>query len=801
MQNLNSIWNADKPEKERIRAFWLDLSEYERKQLVKLEKEAVLKKIKEQQKQACSCSVCGRKRSVIEEELEILYDAYYEELENFANDQAKGQTNPHPHSQLRNFSKSIYLLILNLKKDRRYHHSHHHDEEDEEDSEDEYDQESEENGSMHEFGSSLTVKGGILTVADDFLKNDGKKFLDLMEQLAEKKMRQMDDENNDSDWGRNYDEEEDEEDEEYEDEDEALTEEQRMEEGRRMFQIFAAKMFEQRVLAAYREKVAQECAAQLLNEEAERERQLQLREEKKQKLLEKKRLKKKLEKQKKDEEKERLERERQIEEERIRVEKEKALEAERQRREAERQKKETERLKREEAERIKREAERLKKEEEKRKQKEAEDRKRQLKEEKERKIKEKEELEKKLLKEKEEQELKQIEEYKKKVEEKKLKELELKKKRELEEKKLKTDYDLKQLEEKIKIEKDLIESRIKLEAEEKRKILNNKAILKQQQPINNNLSLLNQSPVQKQARLTNDAPTLLQQQLQNVTIGHPQHHLPHDIDILQLTSPPPASTSPIGLSNPLPNPGYLNPSLPINTLGLPQPPEFTEYVHQLSGHYGQQQLAYNQQAQGNFLPFNYVPVTNPNQSGFLRNNNINELLQVGTGVNNNNSVNNTFLQHQQLPQQYPVVSLESSPQIQQQQIRTFQQQQLHPLNSTTTSPTLQNQFSSRFVNEMGNGVGNANTAFFGQIQQQTPIPQQSVGVIGQNKKVGLKNKASFNGMKNVENESFFNSSTSMVNENNSNFCGSLALGGEVFNSNLPGKSSIWSFAPGDRAWP
>lgn len=38
-------------------------------------------------------------------------------------------------------------------------------------------------------------------------------------------------------------------------EEEILTEEQRMEEGRRMFQIFAARMFEQRVLQAYREKV------------------------------------------------------------------------------------------------------------------------------------------------------------------------------------------------------------------------------------------------------------------------------------------------------------------------------------------------------------------------------------------------------------------------------------------------------------------------------------------------------------------------------------------------------------------
>lgn len=34
-----------------------------------------------------------------------------------------------------------------------------------------------------------------------------------------------------------------------------MTETERMEEGRRMFQIFAARMFEQRVLTAYREKV------------------------------------------------------------------------------------------------------------------------------------------------------------------------------------------------------------------------------------------------------------------------------------------------------------------------------------------------------------------------------------------------------------------------------------------------------------------------------------------------------------------------------------------------------------------
>lgn len=35
----------------------------------------------------------------------------------------------------------------------------------------------------------LILIGGILTVADDLLKNDGKKFIEMMEQLAERRMQ------------------------------------------------------------------------------------------------------------------------------------------------------------------------------------------------------------------------------------------------------------------------------------------------------------------------------------------------------------------------------------------------------------------------------------------------------------------------------------------------------------------------------------------------------------------------------------------------------------------------------------
>lgn len=59
----DDIWySGDAAERLRLRDFWAQLSEEDRKALVKLERDAVLKKVKEQQKQTCSCHVCGRRR-------------------------------------------------------------------------------------------------------------------------------------------------------------------------------------------------------------------------------------------------------------------------------------------------------------------------------------------------------------------------------------------------------------------------------------------------------------------------------------------------------------------------------------------------------------------------------------------------------------------------------------------------------------------------------------------------------------------------------------------------------------------
>ncbi len=261
------IWNTNsQEERERIKEFWLGLSETERKSLVKVEKDAVLRKMKEQQKHTCSCTVCGRKRTAIEEELEGLYDAYYEELEQYANHPNQGEGPPmlrprrsfgsmggmRPgglHSRFSNHQPSRGRIVDHSVEGEEEEAEADDEGEEEGDvegegegedgySEDELedemysDEEPEPSEELHRsdyaadffnFGNSLTVQGrdrlpilpsflqsypfagagnnaygssslgGILTVADDLLKNDGKKFIEMMEQLAERRMAREED--------------------------------------------------------------------------------------------------------------------------------------------------------------------------------------------------------------------------------------------------------------------------------------------------------------------------------------------------------------------------------------------------------------------------------------------------------------------------------------------------------------------------------------------------------------------------------------------------------------------------------
>ena len=150
-----------------------------------------------------------------------------------------------------------------------------------------------------------------------------------------------------------------------------MTEEQRMEEGRRMFQIFAARMFEQRVLTAYREKVARERQQKLLEELEEESRLDEVREAKKARDAQKKKDKKKQQQLAKAEEKARKEAEKAAEEAALKAAEEKRQEEQRKKKEEQRRKKEAERRAQEE-ERQKKEAEKQKRLQERERQQEAE---------------------------------------------------------------------------------------------------------------------------------------------------------------------------------------------------------------------------------------------------------------------------------------------------------------------------------------------------------------------------------------------------------------------------------------------
>jgi hypothetical protein len=161
-----------------------------------------------------------------------------------------------------------------------------------------------------------------------------------------------------------------------------MTEEQRMQEGRRMFQIFAARMFEQRVMTAYREKVAEQRQKQLIDELLQEETLNEQRNAKKAREAQKKKDKKRLQRQAKEEEKARRDAEKAAEEATARAAQEKKSEEQRLKREEQRKKREAEK-KAQEEDRARKEAEKQRRlKEERERQAEAERKQREQKEEK-----------------------------------------------------------------------------------------------------------------------------------------------------------------------------------------------------------------------------------------------------------------------------------------------------------------------------------------------------------------------------------------------------------------------------------
>lgn len=327
-----------------------------------------------------------------------------------------------------------------------------------------------------------------------------------------------------------------------------MTEEQRMEEGRRMFQIFAARMFEQRVLTAYREKIARERQERLIQELEEETRLDVEREAKKAREAQKRKDKKRLQKQAKEEEKAKREAERAAEEAAQKALEEKRLEEQRRKKEEQRKKREAEK-KAQEEERQRKEAERQKR----------------LKEERERQA----ELERKQREQKEREKKKRDEAKKKEREEKEARE------KELREKKAKEERERKIREEQAKREK---EAAVKAERERKEKAKREEEVAQQaaQQ------AAAQAAAVQAAKRASQSGPTHLSPALQQPQ-GSPALSSPH----FQVATPVvpkaptpmrPRQSSQQGshASSPRSQPSYLeqppNTSISPGTIGTSHPP-------------------------------------------------------------------------------------------------------------------------------------------------------------------------------------------------------------------------------------
>lgn len=455
------IWNtSSEEERTRIGEFWTNLSEDRRKELVKLDKELLLEKVRRQKGHDCACSVCGRKREAAEQELDALYEAYFHELEayserllkdsnalnlqpmNFESEQVRGNSSDFASS--RGTQESQKALTPDTTLNSKFSGSNQEGEwdfqfgrlgsQDTEQSFDLKDRESPQKpvssaandlkslksnsvSSSESFEpvaeSESSFAGGILSVADDIIRNDGRRFMDVMDHLDNSRLLQDGQfqsmyeqlynsynqvrEGMTRDFGRNVDSterdlsklsmktssehlahdprvmevtdselpskpvldtlpplpphppsserppslpldslgndnshltDEEYEDEEYEDEDyddyddelnsvpcdvddvdDRQLSEDRLHEGRKLLQTFAARMFEQRVLHAYREHVALERQRILLEELELESRAAEEREAKKLKDKTRKKNKKLAQKQQREEEQRKREQE------------------------------------------------------------------------------------------------------------------------------------------------------------------------------------------------------------------------------------------------------------------------------------------------------------------------------------------------------------------------------------------------------------------------------------------------------------------------------------------------------------
>lgn len=400
-----SLWDTgDLEERDNLKNFWISLTDEKRKEIICIDKTEVLEKVQQEQKISCTCKSCGRKRSALERQMELLYDTYYSAV----------LQNGHLYGDQ-------FFTVPDLKCERQP--KKEVSVKPQEESRDQSIVES-----LLGFVGKQAPPKSIVSVAEDLLNNDGQKFISVMEKLSEarggdrpisqqnqelanairdqlspaqilemlgrfdpnfdefmsrqgpeyyaraeaelleyqKRLGRVEEEEYDEEEEEEEEEdEEDDDDEDEDDEDEPYHQQRRVEETYRMLQILTSRIIRRRLLDAYKEKLAEDSRNQLIEELEAEERHKKEKEEKKQKQKERLREKKRQQQLAKEEERLKREREKAELEKKALEEKEakaaegrKKKEEQRLKREAEKKKKiEQQRLRQLEQERIKKERE------------------------------------------------------------------------------------------------------------------------------------------------------------------------------------------------------------------------------------------------------------------------------------------------------------------------------------------------------------------------------------------------------------------------------------------------------------
>lgn len=305
--NCSNPWmRSEREEKALIKQFWHCLTEFERKGLVELEKRYIVSRIREQQRTLCLCDNCIRMIQNVEQELSLLYDAYYEELELLV------------YSKNRDTSSSL-RRVSNIRLPSLFGAFSDHSK----------------SSRVVKVGKKHPEQSQILHIANELLSNDGRELLECLDEnrkvasprlsvlaksvfqlianpeISESPPMAADVQDGDLEQATDCSSEinsccshccsESEESQPLDDSEDLIDadmeseccchdcqahrkdreklllqrQKQRLQDGRRVFQLFAARMFEQRVLIAYREKIAEERQQQLLaEEELEKKQQL-----------------------------------------------------------------------------------------------------------------------------------------------------------------------------------------------------------------------------------------------------------------------------------------------------------------------------------------------------------------------------------------------------------------------------------------------------------------------------------------------------------------------------------------------